>query len=439
MVVMAEHGGLDYSSRDGHFPFKPAAASTATHYVPDVTQINASYFDFVDWVIDEAAKLGILIMLVPTWGRYFNYGYYPTTPLLFDEENVKVLGEYLGERYPWTPFICGGDSNRFWSQHTITAFMAGDKDAIRNLPIHDSGPVTEALAAALLKGALPTTSSTEYTPFITYHPAACWLTVPATSASFFPDADWLSMDVIQSGHSDGRGNQGDGGLVPMWKATSSYLPVSAMYAHLRKDGTPRPVQDMEGHYESTRKGFEATADLWGAADIRNGAYQAVFAGACGVTYGVNSIWQMHNPKSKTHPPIAPPTTAEVPWYDELDLPGSFHIAHVRRLILSLPSFPSRVPDQSFILSNTHEGEGDSLVSGLRAGSREWALVYTPKGEPVDVDASVFGGRALGKAEWFDPRTEERTGIEVVDGSWKFTPPSAGSIEDDWVLVLHARV
>lgn len=41
-----------------------------------------------------------------------NYGYYPQGPLIFDEENIKALGAYVGERYPHQPFILGGDSNR---------------------------------------------------------------------------------------------------------------------------------------------------------------------------------------------------------------------------------------------------------------------------------------------------------------------------------------
>lgn len=70
MVIMAEHGGLDYPSRAGEWPFLPSPESTAEKYVPDVSKPNPAYFDLVDWVVEEAAKLGILVALVPTWGRY---------------------------------------------------------------------------------------------------------------------------------------------------------------------------------------------------------------------------------------------------------------------------------------------------------------------------------------------------------------------------------
>lgn len=70
LIHFARCRGLDYASRDGHYPFLPAPESTAEKYVPDVTRINDKYFDFVDFCVDEAAKRGILVMLVPTWGRY---------------------------------------------------------------------------------------------------------------------------------------------------------------------------------------------------------------------------------------------------------------------------------------------------------------------------------------------------------------------------------
>jgi hypothetical protein len=72
-----------------------------------------------------------------------------------------------------------------------------------------------------------------------------------------------------------------------------------MYNTLRPDGKPRPVIDLEGHYESTHHAFDVSArkvtsptgareklirernsmiqparPVWGGSDIRNGAYQA---------------------------------------------------------------------------------------------------------------------------------------------------------------------
>lgn len=138
---------------------------------------------------------------------------------------------------------------------------------------------------------------------------------------------------------------------------------------------------------------------------------------------------MHNASSKTHPPIAMPTTAQNDWHTELNLPGSYQVAHLRNLIISLPSFAERVPAQEIILSNKHEGEGDKLVSALRSSKDLWALIYTPEGEPVKTAFEAH------EAQWFDPRTGKRQA--AVQEKGVYTPPTSGSIEEDWCLVLLA--
>lgn len=148
---------------------------------------------------------------------------------------------------------------------------------------------------------------------------------------------------------------------------------------------------------------------------------------------------MHNGESKTHPPIAPPTTATNNWFDELDLPGSFHVGLIRKLVISLADFPARVPAQDIILSDTHEGEGESLISGLKSSKGLWALVYTPKGEEVTLDLKKAVGGSFSKAEWFHPSTGQRQEAKgKVDGEQAtFTPPTSGTIEEDWCLIVTA--
>jgi hypothetical protein len=52
------------------------------------------------------------------------------------------------------------------------------------------------------------------------------------------------------------GNAQAGGVqMPMWYARSGYVPVRKMYETRKKDGTPRPVIDLEAHYENTHHWF----------------------------------------------------------------------------------------------------------------------------------------------------------------------------------------
>lgn len=60
--------GLDYPNRFGEWPFEMVDGQM------DVSKPNLGYFEFVDWVVDLAATLGIRVALVPTWGRYIGGG-----------------------------------------------------------------------------------------------------------------------------------------------------------------------------------------------------------------------------------------------------------------------------------------------------------------------------------------------------------------------------
>ncbi|KAL7418647.1 hypothetical protein Q5752_007106 [Cryptotrichosporon argae] len=463
IVLLAEHGGLDYPSRSGEWPFFPSADATPEKYLPDLSKPNPAYFAFIDALIPLASSLGITLVLVPTWGRYVNGGYY-TAPILFDETNAYEYCRFLGERYPFHPWMLGGDSNRWWNPRFKEALEAGEDMA--SLRVTDFGAITEAMVRGVLDGEkaavelLPASVKKEaegYTSFIAYHPAQreshayraeliiAWLpnTPDSTASAQFPQASWLCLDGIQSGHMDRapKDTTAASASVGMWAGKSSYVPIRKMYNTPRPDGRPRPVVDLEPHYEATHYSFELDRPIWNARDIRLGAWQGVFAGACGYTYGCNSIWQMHNGASTTHPPIEPPTTAYTDWFLELDLPGAFYAATMRRLILALPTPSSRVPNQSIILSGTHEPAdgswaGDELISGMTGDG--WLMVHLPYGGDVTVDLTSIDG--AWRAWWVDPRSGGRTLLERGQGVDKsFRSPTEGEQDGDWLLLVEKDV
>jgi hypothetical protein len=47
----------------------------------------------------------------------------------------------------------------------------------------------------------------------------------------------------------------------MWQGTKPYVPVRMMYEAMRPDGSPRPVIDLEPHYESTHYMFNVSEVL----------------------------------------------------------------------------------------------------------------------------------------------------------------------------------
>lgn len=124
---------------------------------------------------------------------------------------------------------------------------------------------------------------------------------------------------------------------------------------------------------------------------------------------------------------------------ELDLPGAFYAATIRKVILSLPTPSSRVPDQSLILSETNEPAdgswaGDELISGMRGDG--WFMVHLPYGGSVEVDMKKVEG--AWRAWWVDPRSGGKSLIERGDSheNKTFKSPTEGEQDGDWILLVE---
>lgn len=143
------------------------------------------------------------------------------------------------------------------------------------------------------------------------------------------------------------------------------------------------------------------------------------------------------------------TTAYTNWYLELDLPGAFYASVLRRFFLSLPSYTTRRPDSSFIVSDTMEPKDgtlayDKLIAGLKA--QDWALVHLPYGGAVEIDVSMalsHSKSATFRVWWVDPRSggktpaERGTRLSLPATVREFISPTSGSLDTDWVLLLES--
>ena len=64
----------------------------------DPAQPNPAFFGHVDAIVDKAASLGLFIGMLPTWGnRWQDQG--SEQPPIFNVENARVYGRFLGARY----------------------------------------------------------------------------------------------------------------------------------------------------------------------------------------------------------------------------------------------------------------------------------------------------------------------------------------------------
>lgn len=131
--------------------------------------LNNDYWDHVDYIVNKAASLGMFIGMLPTWGDKWQSGAPGIGPLVFEPDNARVYGEWLGKRYADKPII--------W-------ILGGD----RNIYTEADRKVIESMARGLRNG------DGGRHP-ITYHPRG-----PGMSSDYFHNADWLDFNMYQSSH-----------------------------------------------------------------------------------------------------------------------------------------------------------------------------------------------------------------------------------------------
>ncbi len=373
-VALAELDGLRVPNAYGNF----ALLKINEQYDPRKPDIKEGpdndYWDHVDWIIDKAAEKGIYIGLLPTWGDKLDKKW-GTGPVIFDVNNAKIYGAWIGNRYKDKKniiWIIGGDRSG-----------GGKNYAIWN-----------ALAEAI--------KSTDKNHLMTFHPMG-----GQSSSEWFHKKDWLNFNMCQSGHSK--------------RDIPNYVTIAHDYNLL----PPKPCLDGEPRYEDHPVNWDVNQGWFDDADVRQAVYWSVFAGGCGVTYGCHDIWQMFD---KTKEPIS---SARHFWYDTLDLPGAFQMTHLRRLMKSRPVL-ARVPDLSLIAQGQSSGPGH--IEAARGA--DYAFIYSSYGEPFKAALGKIRGETV-RAWWFSPRNGESTMISEFENSGirEFSPPGGAARGNDWVLVL----
>jgi hypothetical protein len=353
-VLLAEMDGVNSPNREGQLPLIDRDPAR-----PDLRK--GGYWDLVDHAVDEAAKHGLYMALLPTWGDKVNKDW-GTGPVIFDEANARAYGRFLGERYGHRP-------NVLWVN-------GGDRDP------KDRKDVYRAIAQGLRETEKPKR-------LMTFHPMGG----RSSSADFHEEA-WLDFNMMQSGHG--------------FYGIRCDQMIDKDYARL----PTKPVLDGEPNYENHRP-FDNMPKYphFRAFDVRRASYWSVFAGGCGITYGCHAVWQMASP---LFPPVNHPMGT---WRHSLALPGAVQLEHLKRLMLSRPYF-SRIPDQTLVLDQPEPSE--FAIRATRDAQGTYALIYFPAPYPTRIAVDRLRGPLRGW--WYDPRTGAST--EIADPGITFDPPTA---------------
>jgi hypothetical protein len=336
------------------------------------------YWDHVDWIVDKAAEKGITIGLLPAWGDKLLPLKWGRGPAVFNAKNAEAYGNFLGERFKDRP-------NIIW-------ILGGDRPPENEG--RDYRPVWRAMAEGI--------RSRDARHLMTYHPWG-----EHSSSEWLHSESWLDFNMIQSGHRTRDMHNDD------WVSVDYKLEPA------------KPTFDGEPAYEDHAVNWDPKNGWFDDSDVRRGAYWALFAGAMGHTYGCHPVWQMFD---RGREPI---TGARHFWWQVLDLPGAFQMAHVRSLMESRPML-ERIPDQGLISGDP--GTGSDHLRAARGAN--YAFVYVPTGKPVKIRMGRISGERV-RASWYDPRTGKfkKIGTFANADVREFTPPGKTGAGNDWVLVM----
>ncbi len=369
-VVLAERDGLTDPNAYGHLPLVDK----------DPTQPVEAYFEHVDYIVNKAEELGLIIGMLPTWGSYWSEN--NPNRKIFNPENARDFGEFLGKRYKDEPII--------W-------ILGGD----HNIHTESERETVEAMARGLRAG-------DDGNHLITFHPRG-----PGLSSDYFHDAEWLDFNMVQSSH--GAHDHDNGLFIEQDYALSPAKPTL--------DGEPRYENIPVGFYFD---GFNRQ-DWFDDDDCRQAAYWALLAGACGHTYGNNSIWQMYTPD------IDGVLWAHIPWHEAIHHPGSLQMKYVRKLFESRP-FQLLQPAQDIILDGP--SFGGAKIRAALASDGSFAFIYSPRGERFTINRDVIKSNRK-KEIWYNPRYGIFFPIHGSDtaGIQTYTPPTNGR-GNDWILIVE---
>jgi hypothetical protein len=366
----------------------PNAYGDLTLLDRDPTKFNEAFFKNVDYVVNRANELGLVMGIVVTYGEHVRAT--RTTEQVFNPTNAFAFGKLLAARYK--------DNAVIW-------LLGGDRPAAQD----------EAVWTAMAKGLKEGCQGTQ---LVSYHGSGPRPGVTDYSSSFwFHDADWLDFNMIQSGHRWGTLN----------------------YEFITHDYNLNPVKptiDMEARYEN-HPDVGTTGQRMDAHQEREAAYWNMLAGAAGHGYGNNNIWQFWDPDNPppnaNHPFPFIPLRGTTHWRKAMDMEGACDMGLVRKFFELRPWY-RMVPDQSVIAMG--QGSGEDHIQAARAEDGSFIAAYLPFGNRVGVNMDKLAAPRL-KAQWYDPREGTWTAIGEYSnrGIREFVPPSNGE-QNDWVLVVE---
>jgi hypothetical protein len=388
-VVLAELDGLGTPNAYGELPLMER----------DPARPNEKYFEHVDFIVAEAEKLGLFIGMLPTWGDKVTTAHGGN--VIFNENNARIYGEFLGNRYKESPIV--------W-------ILGGDRDIANE----SEKLVWRAMAEGIKKG-------DNGNHLMTYHPRGA-----SSSHTDLHHEEWLDFNMYQSGHAKR--------FTEVYRFAETLLKVEprkpfvegepayedipiAFWEFLDFRGPVRVPAEVLNDDSTIKNKDHFNKGFFNDYDMRVHGYWNLLSGACGYTYGHNAVWQMFE-RGKS---FAIPCLTD--WREALDRPGAKHMKYLSKLFEAYPVSDFE-PAQNIIVNDNPQDKNH--IRAALAKNKSFLLAYLAVGQLVQIDASNLNKSFRGY--WYNPRKGEFSGIGKFKnkGLRTFSSPTAN---EDWLLVL----
>jgi Protein of unknown function (DUF4038)/Putative collagen-binding domain of a collagenase len=326
---------------------------------------NDAYFDDADWILQRAQERGFLVLLVPAY--------------LGANGDDQGWYKEMQAAGPATLKLYGRYlGQRFRKFQNIVWVQGGDYD-----------PPNKALVGAIAEGI----SETDPGALQTIHGNR-----DTDIARAWAGAKWLSFDTVYT-----YGDVAD-------KVFDRYVskPVN-------------PFLFIEGIYEGEHNSTEQS--------LREIAYGAILAGACGQVFGNNPLWHFAGPGLYD---------GQGSWEDALGSRGAKSISYLKQFFDGLPWWKLEPEQGKLLVEPDPSFPGTAIGSISKDGTL--AVVYVSDRTSVALNTAALAP-SVKRARWYDPASGIYTdAIENETnrpGTVTFETPdarnSAGST--DWLLVL----
>lgn len=347
----------------------------------DITE--GKYWEYCDKIIYKAEKEGMYMALLPSWGSLVKQG-------IINCENAGRYAEFLAERY-------GKRKNIIW-------LLGGDIKAEGYEDVYN-------IMGSVLKEKAPD-------QLIGFHPFG-----RCSSTMWFANAKWLDFNMFQSGHR--RYDQSElGAWDDNGKNREYYGEDNWKYVKHDLNISHKPVLDGEPSYERILQGLhDDTQPYWTAKDVRRYAYWSVFEGACGHTYGDNSIMQFYD---RTYDGVT--YGAKDCWVDALHHDGSGQMGYMKRLMESVDFVNGSKRNELLI-----DGQKEKYERVAVFGGSDFVMAYNYSGRRFRLYVSEY----IGKDIWyFKPATGVMSYAGKIEaGEYEFVPFENYDDNSDIVVVI----